>query len=93
MSTSSSSSSTAAPDQARSIEARLQALEAEVQFLRNLVFGLVGVPLLILVVLYVPAVWALVYLLIFAAVVVIGVMAVIRTVQFLLSAFFGPPST
>lgn len=91
MSTNSSSSSVAAPDQARSIEARLQALEAEVQFLRFVVFAIIGMLFLSVIAYFVPAVQMIVFLALFAAIVVFGVVAIIRSVQFFLNRSFGPP--
>jgi hypothetical protein len=91
MSANSSSSSVAAPDQARSIETRLQALEAEVQFLRTLVFAIIGMLFLAVVAYFVPAVQMIVFLALFAAIVVFGVVAIIRSVQFLLNRTVGSP--
>ena len=91
MSTNWSSSSITSTDQARSIEARLQALEAEVQFLRFVVFAIIGMLFLAVVAYFVPAVQMIVFLVLFAAIVVFGVVAIIRSVQFLLNRTVGPP--
>lgn len=91
MSTNSSSSSITAPEENRSIESRLQTLEAEVQFLRFVVFAILGMLFLAVIAYFVPAVQLVVFLTLFAAIVIFVVTAIIRSVQFLLNRTVGPP--